>query len=175
VSTSSKRYRTADGIRVGVLTPAGKQKQWKGFTFRKDFSTWEKALCYAGVYTLANLDVEQGVIRRVGVAFSAGVCPGLTPKQPLTAADRAAITAAIKKAAAPAKVTASKYKVAIESKQWASALVTGKDPSGFPIQPAFAVLHHGAKWTVVDVGSSGVGCEQVPIEPLTQIGGSCPG
>jgi len=175
VSTSSARYRTADGIGVGVVTPAGTQAHWKGFTFRKDFNAWEKVVCYAGVHTTVDLDVEQGVIRRVGIGFSAGVCPGLTPKEPLTAADRAAITTAIQKAAKPAKVKASQFKVAIDNKQWASVLVTGKDPNGFPIQPAIAVLHHGSTWTVVDVGTSGVGCTKVPIKPLTQIGSTCPG
>lgn len=128
------------------------------------------------MHTVVNLDTEKRVIRRIAIAFSAGVCPGLKPKQPLTAADKAAINAAARKAAKPATVTASQFKVAMDSKEWASALITGKDPQGITIQPAFAIFHHaGAKWTLVEVGTSGVGCEKVPIKPLTQIGGNCSG
>jgi hypothetical protein len=173
VSEDSPRYRTADGIKVGIKTPA--TSHWKGFTFNKNFQSWELMVCYAGIHTVVNLDTEKRVIRRIATGFAAGVCPGLKPKQPLNAADGAAITAVIRKASKPATVKASQFKVAIDSKEWASALITGKDPKGFPIQPALAVFHHGATWTLVDVGTDAVGCEKVPIKPLTQIGGDCPG
>ncbi len=173
LSEDSPRYRTPDGIKVGIKTPT--TTHWKGFTFRKDFQSWERTLCFAGVHTVVNLDTENRVIRRIGIAFSAGVCPSLKPKQPLTAADKAAINAVIRKAAKPANVTAGQFKVAIDSKAWASAIITGKDANGIPVQPAFAVFHHGTTWTLVEVGTSGVGCEKVPIKPLTQIGGNCPG
>lgn len=173
LSEDSPRYRTPDGIKVGMKTPT--TAHWKGFTFNKDFQSWERAVCFAGVHTLVNLDTENRVVRRIAIAFFAGVCPGLKPKQPLTAADKAAITAAIRNASKPATVTASQFKVAIDSKEWASALITGKDAHGITLQPAFAVFHHGAKWTLVELGTAGVGCEKVPIKPLTQIGGNCPG
>ena len=174
LAEDSPRYRTADGIKVGLKTPA--TAHWKGFTFLKNFQSWERAVCFSGVHTLVDLDTENHVIRRIAIAFAAGVCPGLKPKQPLTAADRAAITAAIRKSAKPATVSASQFKVAIDSKEWASALITGKDSHGITLQPAFAVFHHhGAAWTLVELGTSGVGCDKVPIKPLTQIGGNCPG
>ena len=158
---------------VGLKTPS--TSTWKGFTFRKDFQSWELAVCYGGIHTLVNLDTENRIIRRIAIGFASGICPGLTPKQPLTAADKAAITTVVQKLSKPAKVKASHYKVAIDSKEWASALITGKDPQGHPIQPGFAVFHHGTTWTLVDIGTDAVGCEQVPIKPLTQIGGDCPG
>jgi hypothetical protein len=173
VSEDSPRYRTADGIKVGIKTPSG--SHWKGFTFIKDFQSWELVTCYAGIHTVVNLDTEKRVIRRIATGFQAGVCPGEKPKQPLTAADRAAITTVIQKLSKPAKVTASQFKVAIDSKEWASALISGKDQNGVPIQSAFAVFHHGKTWTLVELGTSGVGCDKVPIKPLTQIGGDCPG
>jgi hypothetical protein len=174
ISEDSPRYRTPDGIKVGLKTPA--TARWKGFTFIKDFQSWQRAVCVSGIHTVVNLDVENRVIRRVVIAFAAGVCPGLKPKQPLTAADRAAITAAIQKASKPAKVKASQFKVAIDSKEWASAIVTGKDANGITLQPGFAVFHHvGGTWKFVEIGTAGVGCDKVPIKPLTQIGGNCPG
>jgi hypothetical protein len=33
----------------------------------------------------------------------------------------------------------------------------------------------GTAWALVEVGTAGVGCDKVPIKPLTQTGGSCPG
>ena len=173
VSEDSTRYSTLDGIKVGLKTPSA--STWKGFTFRRALQSWELAVCYGGIHTLVNLDTENRIIRRIAIGFASGVCPGLTPKQPLTAADKAAITAVIQKLSKPAKVKASRYKVAIDSKEWASALITGKDPQGHAIQPGFAVFHHGVAWTLVDIGTDAVGCEQVPIMPLTQIGGDCPG
>ncbi len=173
ISDDSPRYHTADGIKVGIKTPA--TSHWKGFTFIKDFQSWQLTTCYGGIHTTVNLDTENHVIRRIATGFTSGVCPGLKPKQPLTAADKAAITAVIRKISKPAIVKASNFKVAIDSKEWASALVTGKDPQGHPIQGGFAVLHHGATWTLVEIGTSGVGCDKVPIKPLTQIGGDCPG
>jgi len=174
LSEDSPRYRTPDGIRVGLKTPAA--AHWKGFTFIKDFQSWQRAVCFAGIHTLVNLDTENRVIRRIGIAFAAGVCPGLKPKQPLTAADKAVINAAARKAAKPATVTASQFKVAIDSKEWASAIITGKDAHGITLQPGFAVFHHAGKaWALVEVGTAGVGCDKVPIKPLTQIGGNCPG
>jgi hypothetical protein len=173
LSEDSPRYRTPDGIKVGIKTPA--TAHWKGFTFRKDFQSWERVVCFGGVHTVVNLDTEDHVIRRIAIAFEAGVCPGLKPKQPLTGADKAAINTVMRKAAKPATVTAGQFKVAIDSKAWASAIITGKDASGVPVQPAFAVFHHGSAWTLVEVGTSGVGCDKVPIKPLTQIGGNCPG
>jgi hypothetical protein len=122
-----------------------------------------------------NLDTEKRVIRRIATGFQSGVCPGLKPKQPLTAADRAAITGVIQKLSKPANVTAGNFKVAIDSKEWASAIISGKDAHGIPLQSAFAVFHHGTAWTLVEIGTSAVGCEKVPIKPLTQIGGDCPG
>jgi hypothetical protein len=173
ISEDSPRYSTPDGIKVGIKTP--NTKTWKGFTFNSNFQSWELPFCYGGVNGRVNLDTENRIIRRIMIGFYSGVCPGLKPKQPLTAADKAAITAVIKKVSKPATVKASNYKVAIDSKEWASALITGKDPQGFPIQPAVAVFHHGSTWTLVDVGTDAVGCEQVPIKPLTQIGSDCPG
>jgi len=174
LSEDSPRYLAPGGIKVGIKTPV--TAHWKGFTFIKDFQSWQRAVCFAGIHTLVNLDTENHVIRRIGIAFAAGVCPGLKPKQPLTAADKAAITAAIQKASKPAKVKASQYKVAIDSKEWASAIVTGKDANGITLQPGFAVFHHvGGAWKFVEVGTAGVGCDKVPIKPLTQIGGNCPG
>ena len=173
ISEDSPRYSTPDGIKVGIKTPS--TKTWKGFTFNSTFQSWELPFCYGGINGRVNLDTENRIIRRIMIGFYSGVCPGLTPKQPLTAADKAAITAAIKKASKPATVKASNYKVAIDSKEWASALITGKDPQGFPIQPALAVFHHATAWTLVDVGTDAVGCERVPIKPLTQIGSDCPG
>ncbi len=173
LSEDSPRYSTPDGIKVGIKTP--NTTTWKGFKFRKDFQSWELAICYGGIHTLVNLDTENRIIRRIGIGFASGVCPGMTPKQPLTAADKAAITAVARKVSKPATVTASHFKVAIDSKEWASAIVSGKDPQGHPIQSGFAVFHHGATWTLVDIGTDAVGCEQVPIKPLTQIGGDCPG
>jgi hypothetical protein len=173
VSEDSPRYSTADGIKVGIKTPA--TSHWKGFTFNKNFQSWERVLCYGGIHTVVNLDTEKRIIRRIAIGFYSGICAGLKPKQTLTAADRVAITAAIRKVSKPATVTASHFKVAIDSKEWVSALVTGKDPQGHPIQGGFAVLHHGATWTLVDIGTDAVGCEKVPIKPLTQIGGDCPG
>lgn len=173
VSEDSPRYRTADGIKVGIKTPAG--SHWKGFTFNKNFQSWELVTCYAGIHTVVNLDTEKRVIRRIATGFAAGICPGLKPKQPLNAADRAAITAAAQKVSKPATVKASQFKVAIDSKEWASAIISGKDAQGNTLQSAFAVFHHGKAWTLVEIGTSGVGCEKVPIKPLTQIGGDCPG
>lgn len=174
LSEDSPRYRTADGIRVGIKTPS--TSHWKGFTFIKDFQSWQRGVCFAGIHTLVNLDTENRIIRRIAIAFAAGVCPGSKPKQPLTSADKAAITAAIQKASKPAKVTASQFKVAIDSKEWASAIITGKDANGITLQPGFAVFHHvGGTWKFVEVGTAGVGCDRVPIKPLTQIGGNCPG
>ncbi len=173
IAEDSARYSTADGIKVGIKTPA--TSHWKGFTFNKNFQSWELTTCYAGIHTVVDLDTEKRVIRRISTGFLAGVCPGLKPKQPLTAADRAAITAAIQKISKPATVKVSNFKVSIDSKEWASALVTGKDPQGHPIQGGFAVLRHSTKWMLVDIGTDAVGCEQVPIKPLTQIGGDCPG
>jgi len=173
VSEDSPRYSTADGIKVGIKTPAG--THWKGFTFNKNFQSWELTLCYGGIHTVVNFDTEKRVIRRIATGFLTGVCPGLKPKQPLTVADRAAITAVIQKLSKPAKVTASSFKVAIDSKEWASAIISGKDANGVTLQSAFAVFHHGTAWTLVEIGTSAVGCEKVPIKPLTQIGGDCPG
>jgi hypothetical protein len=174
LSEDSPRYRTPDGIKVGLKTPA--TSHWKGFTFIKDFQSWQRAVCFAGIHTLVNLDTENRIIRRIAIAFAAGVCPGLKPKQPLTAADKAAITAAIRKASKPATVSARQFKVAIDSKEWASAIITGKDAQGITLQPGFAVFHHaGAAWTLVQIGTAGVGCDRVPIKALTQIGGNCPG
>ncbi len=173
LSDDSPRYSTPDGITVGIKTPS--TSTWKGFAFRKDFQSWEMAICYGGIHTLVNLDTENRIIRRIGIGFASGVCPGLKPKQPLTAADRAGITAAIQKLSKPAKVTASHFKVAIDSKEWASAIISGKDAHGATLQSAFAVFRHGTTWTLVEIGTSAVGCEKVPIKPLTQIGGDCPG
>lgn len=125
----------------GLKTPS--TSTWKGFTFRKDFQSWELAVCYGGIHTLVNLDTENRIIRRIAIGFASGICPGLAPKQPLTAADKAAITTVVQKLSKPAKVKASHYKVAIDSKEWASALITGTDPQGHPIQPGFAAFHHG--------------------------------
>ena len=174
LSEDSPRYRTPDGIRVGLKTPA--TSHWKGFTFIRDFQAWERSVCFAGIHTLVDLGTESRVIRRIGIAFAAGVCPGLKPKQPLTAADKTAITAAIRKASKPATVTARQFEVAIDSKEWASAIITGRDANGITLQPGFAVFHHaGASWKLVEIGTAGVGCDKVPIKPLTQIGGTCPG
>ena len=173
ISEDSARYSAADGIKVGIKTPSA--SHWKGFTFNKSFQSWELTTCYGGIHTVVNLDTEKRIIRRIAIGFSSGICAGLKPKQPLTAADRAAITLVIQKISKPATVKASSFKVAIDSKERASALVTGKDPQGHPIQGGFAVLHHGATWTLVDIGTDAVGCEQVPIKALTQIGGDCPG
>lgn len=96
LSEDSPRYRTPDGITVGMKTPA--TSPWKGFTFVKDFQSWQRAVCFDGIYTLVNLDTEMRVIRRVAITFAAGVRPGLKPRQPLTAADRAAIEKASKPA-----------------------------------------------------------------------------
>jgi hypothetical protein len=173
VSDDSPRYSTADGIRVGIKTPS--TSTWKGFTFVKDFQSWQLAICYGGIHTLVSLDTENRIIRRIGIAFAAGVCPGLTPKQPLTAADKAAIIAVARAASKPATVTVTRFKVAIDSKEWASGIISGKDPQGYPLQSAVAIFHHGAKWTLVEVGTDQVGCSKVPIKPLTQIGSECSG
>lgn len=173
VSDDSPRYSTADGIKVGVKTPS--TSTWKGFTFVKNFQSWQLAICYGGIHTLVNLDTENRIIRRIGIAFAAGVCPGLKPKQPLTAADKAAIIAVARAAAKPATVTVTQFKVAIDSKEWASGLITGKDAQGITLQPALGVFHHGTKWTLVEVGTDQVGCSKVPIKPLTQIGSECSG
>ena len=147
VSADSPRYSTADGIKVGIKTPS--TSTWKGFTFIKDFQSWQLATCYGGIHTLVNLDTENRIIRRIGIAFAAGVCPGLKPKQPLTAADKAAMTAVAQAASKPATVHLSQFKVAIDSKEWASALITGKDAQGYPLQSALGVFHHGDE---VDAG-----------------------
>ena len=173
ISEDSPRYSTANGIKVGIKTPA--TSHWKGFTFNKSFQSWELPLCYGGIHTVVNLDTEKRIIRRIAIGFYSGICPGLKPKQQLTAADRAAITAVIQKLSKPAKVTASNFKVAIDSKEWVSAIISGKDAHGDTLQSAFAVFHHGTAWTLVEIGTSAVGCEKVPIKPLTQIGGDCPG
>ena len=96
----------------------------------------ELAVCYGGINTLVNLDTENRIIRRIAIGFASGICPGLTPKQPLTAADKAAITTVIQKLSKPATVKAGHYKVAIDSKEWASALITGKDPQAIRSCPA---------------------------------------
>jgi hypothetical protein len=173
LSDDSPRYSTPDGIKVGIKTP--NTSTWKGFTFRKDFQSWEMAICYGGIHTLVNLDTENRIIRRIGIAFAAGVCPGLTPKQPLTSADKAAIIAVARAASKPATVTVTHFKVAIDSKEWASGIISGKDPQGNTIQSALAIFHHGTKWTMVEVGTDQVGCSKVPIKPLTQIGSECSG
>src|SRR4029077_13812000 len=63
ISEDSARYRTADGIKVGVKTPA--TSHWKGFTFNKNFQSWELVLCYGGIHTVVNLDTEKRIIRRI--------------------------------------------------------------------------------------------------------------
>jgi hypothetical protein len=171
LSDDSPRYSTVDGIRVGIKTPT--TSTWKGFTFVKNYQSWQLATCYGGIHTLVSLDTENRIIRRIGIAFAAGVCPGLKPKQPLTAADKAAINAVVRAASKPATVTVSHFKVAIDSKEWASGLITGKDAQGYPVQPALGIFHHAAKWTLVEVGTDQVGCTKVPIKPLTQIGSEC--
>ena len=173
LSADSPRYSTSDGIRVGIKTPS--TQTWKGFTFIKNFQSWQLATCYGGIHTLVSLDTENRIIRRIGIAFAAGVCPGLKPKQPLTPADKAAMTAVVRAASKPATVNLTQYKVAIDSKAWASALITGKDANGYTLQPALGVFHHGTKWTLVEVGTDQVGCSKVPIKPLTQIGSECSG
>lgn len=173
VSTDSPRYRTPDGIHVGVKTPA--TSHWKGFTFNRNFQAWERVVCFEGIHTVVDLATEKRVIRQIAAGFLAGVCPGLTPRQPLTAADKAAMTAVAKKAGKPATIELGHYKVAIDSKEWASAIITGKDQHGYALQSSLAVFHHGTAWTLVDVGTDSVGCTKVPIEPLTQIGSDCPG
>jgi len=173
VSADSPRYSTADGIKVGIKTPS--TQTWKGFTFINDFQSWQLATCYGGIHTLVDLDTEKRVIRRIGIAFAAGVCPGLKPKQPLTPADKAAIIAVARAASKPATVTVTQFKVAIDSKEWASGLISGKDPQGNPLQSALAIFHHGTKWTLVELGTDQVGCDKLPIKPLTQIGSECSG
>ncbi len=173
LSADSPRYSTSGGIKVGIKTPS--TATWKGFTFIRDYQSWQLAICYGGIHTLVDLDTENRIIRRIGIAFAAGVCPGLKPKQPLTAADKAAIIAVARAASKPATVTVTQFKVAIDSKEWASGLITGKDAQGYPLQSALAVFHHGTKWTLVEVGTDQVGCSKVPIKPLTQIGSECSG
>jgi hypothetical protein len=51
--------------------------------------------------------------------------------------------------------------LAIDSKEWASGLITGKDANGYTLQPALGIFHHGAKWTLVEVGTDQVGCSKV--------------
>jgi hypothetical protein len=171
ISEDSPRYSTADGIKVGIKTPS--TSTWKGFTFKTAYQAWELATCYGGIHTLVDLATETRIIRQIAIRFAAGICRGLTPKQSLTAADKAAITAVAKRMSKPDTVTVSQFKVAIDSKEWASAIISGKDPQGNAIQPAFAVFHHGTTWTLADLGTDQVGCDKVPIKQLTQIGGEC--
>jgi hypothetical protein len=175
VTVSSPRYRTSDGIGVGFRIPA--RHRWRGFVYHVYANgtppEWLGSFCYRGIHELVRLGVSHGVIGNVGMWYEAGFCDHQRPEKPLTAQDRAAITAAVGGHVRPTVTVVHDFRVSLHDRQWASVWITGRGRNA-SAGSAFVVLRReGTKWRVVDLGTSDVGCTTVPIAPLTQIGGSC--
>lgn len=180
--TTSPRYRTPAGVGVGARIPLGPchrthrarcEHRWHGLVYYPGQAEWRGRFCYRGVRSVAWLPTRLGRVEEVDLSYDAGVCGRQQPRFPLTAADRAAITAAIlPRADGVHEWKVSHFRVTIDTKRWASAWVTAK-PEGSAQGGFFVLEHRRDKWVVLDYGTSWVGCSVIPIKPLTQIGGSC--
>lgn len=184
-NTLNPRVHTPDGVRIGSHLPLGPchrmrrtacQHLWHGFVYHPvdrqgTPAQWLGSFCDQGIHEFVRFGYTHGAIDDISMWYDAGVCGRKIP--PLSAAVRAAITLAVIGHVHNAQTKVSDFRGSRDGR-WASVWISGKGKLARHIQPAFVVLHDAnGRWVEVDLGTRRVGCSNVPIKPLTQIGGGC--
>ncbi len=186
VSTDSSYFETPDGIKVGTAIPLGRchrtrsnrcEHRWNGFVLGNSGLSpfWEREGCFGGVPAVARLSVRIGVIESISVAYGgSGNGCGTRSRYPLSVADRAAISEAIRQSIKGVNVyRVSGFRHPKTSNEYAAASVSSRDlNTGEELQGALVIVRKRAGvWRVVTYGSAYVGCGDVPIKPLAEMGG----
>jgi hypothetical protein len=190
ITTSSGYYRAPQGLHVGSVIPLGPchrissnpcEHRWNGFVYRGRVGVWSLTTCYAGIPVYADLVTGTGgVVTHIAVGFGSTALCTSKPMPPLSSAEKAGITSAIRTTftSSTITVTSVRYFVSPDSThEYAGATVFGNyKKGGGQVQPAFVIVRHvGGRWRTVDYGTSGVGCGKVPIKYLAEMNLTCPG
>jgi hypothetical protein len=177
---TTRYYRAADGFGIGFRIPVGPCRRsagefchfWRGFVY-DNYGSWDRRLVWHGQMVEVGIAVTHGT-RGAVVGFDLEVLgPAGTSVSP-TRAERAGIIAGLRshlcdRSGTCADLQVTRIRLSKTDRHWAAANFSAPGT-----QPGYAVLHRGATlWTVVDVGTSDVGCSSAPAKVLHDLGIYC--